>query len=68
MKKKDKTILVNGEKVKFIPATEFNATYHWQKTNKTGTHIPDHIWDRYEAKRMKRERLEKLKKKNKDEF
>ena len=53
------TILVNGEKVKFIPATEFNATYHWQKTNKDGVHIPPHIWDRYEAKKAKQEKIKR---------
>ena len=63
MKKKNKTILVKGEKVKFIPATEFEATYHWQRTNKKGgTTIPVHIMDRYYAKKALREKIDEVNK------
>jgi hypothetical protein len=68
MKKKNKTILVNGEKVKFIPATEFQATYHWQRTNKEGQYIPDHIWDKGAFKRARDQKIKELTedKKNKE--
>lgn len=65
MKKKEKKITINGEKIRFIPASEFKATYNWQKTNKKdGNMIPLHIWDKYKAKKALSEKLAKKMKEN----
>ena len=60
---RNKHINVEGKKTRFIPASEFKATYHWQKTNKKDGHmIPVHIMDRYYAKKALREKIDKINK------
>ena len=64
---RNKHMNVDGKKTRFIPASEFNATYHWQKTNKKDGHmIPVHILDRYYAKKAVAKHLAKKMKKNWD--
>ena len=62
---RNKHMNVDGKKTRFIPASEFKATYHWHKTNiKDSNVIPVHILDRYYAKKAVTNKLRKIQKKH----
>ena len=60
---RNKHMNVDGKKTRFIPASEFKATYQWHKTNiKDSNVIPVDILDRYYAKKALREKIDKVNK------